>query len=119
MQTETRLHFAADHPAFAGHFPGHPMVPGALLLDAVLHAISGELAQARTPNADAEQPAATLQPVWQITSAKFLSPVQPGETVVLSWLPAGPAGASARFAIACGMRQVASGVLTIEAKASA
>ena len=115
MQTETRLHFAADHPAFAGHFPGHPMVPGALLLDAVLHAISETPAQARTPAADAEQQATISQQVWQITSAKFLSPVQPGETLILSWLPAGPT--SVRFAITCGTRQIASGSVLAEAKA--
>ena len=114
MQTETSMHFPADHPAFAGHFPGHPMVPGALLLDAVLYAISEAPAQARTPAADAEQQAAASQPVWQIASAKFLSPVQPGETLTLSWLPAGPG--SARFAIACGMRQIASGTVLAGAK---
>lgn len=102
MQTETRLHFPAGHPVFAGHFPGHPMVPGALLLDAALHAIAQ--AQAGPPGTDAGQ-----QGVWQIASAKFLSPVQPGETLTLSW-SAGTAG-STRFAICCGMRQIASGTV--------
>ncbi len=102
MQIETSLHFAAGHPAFAGHFPGQPMVPGALLLDAALHAIAQ--AQAGASSADARP-----QVVWQIASAKFLSPVQPGETLTLSWLP-GAAGSS-RFAIRCGLRQIASGTM--------
>jgi len=33
------LRVESDHPALAGHFPGHPIVPGALLLDEALHAI--------------------------------------------------------------------------------
>ena len=33
------LRVPSDHPALAGHFPGHPIVPGALLLDEALHAI--------------------------------------------------------------------------------
>lgn len=102
MQTETSLHFAADHPAFAGHFPGQPMVPGALLLDAALHAIVQ--AQAGPAGADAG-----TQPVWEIASAKFLSPVRPGETLTLSWMRG--ATGSTRFAICCGLRQIASGTL--------
>ena len=40
------LEISAQHPAFAGHFPGAPIVPGALLLDEAVH-------QARAWPADA------------------------------------------------------------------
>jgi len=59
----------ADHPAFAGHFPGMPVLPGAALLDAVLHVLEEDLA---------------FDPVeWQITAAKFLQPVRPGDVLVV------------------------------------
>jgi len=38
MLIEATASIAADHPALAGHFPGSPVVPGALLLDAVISA---------------------------------------------------------------------------------
>lgn len=38
-QFESRV--AADHPALAGHFPGDPVVPGALML-AIVHAQATE-----------------------------------------------------------------------------
>lgn len=59
------LHVASDHPALAGHFPGHPIVPGALLLDEALHAI------------DADGTA------WHIANLKFHRIVRPGETLRL------------------------------------
>ena len=39
MKIQSSLEIAADHPAFAGHFPGFPVVPGALLLDEMLKVI--------------------------------------------------------------------------------
>ena len=57
----------ADHPAFAGHFPGNPIVPGVVLLDHALQLLSTAV----------NQPA----PHIKLSSAKFLSPVAPGETV--------------------------------------
>ena len=74
MLLETTLFIAQDHPAFAGHFPGTPMVPGVVLLDAVIHAL---LLTGR-PRANGDGAAPT--PVCQISAAKFLSPVGPGES---------------------------------------
>lgn len=38
MLIEGRLTIARDHPSLAGHFPGRPIVPAALLLDAAVAA---------------------------------------------------------------------------------
>lgn len=63
------LPIPADHPALAGHFPGHPIVPGVVLLDEALLA----LAQAEGIQVQS----------LQIAVAKFLVPVRPGEAL---WL---------------------------------
>ena len=84
-----------DHPAFAGHFPGRPIVPGVVLLDrAVL------LAQALVGNEVGE---------WTVSQAKFLSPVGPGEAVAFE-LNADSRGGW-RFVARAADRDVASGSL--------
>ncbi|MEO8389286.1 MAG: AMP-binding protein [Polaromonas sp.] len=102
---ETRFSIEPDHPAFAGHFPGSPIVPGVLLLDAALHAVR----QARgTPgSAGATVPA----DICQISSAKFLSPVGPGETLTISCTNTASGGT--RFDICSGDRKVATGTLVL------
>ena len=62
MAEEGSFVIAADHPALPGHFPGNPVVPGAVLLDRVL--------------AFAQD--ATGSPVGQVLSAKFRTPLEPG-----------------------------------------
>jgi 3-hydroxymyristoyl/3-hydroxydecanoyl-(acyl carrier protein) dehydratase len=93
------LSVAADHPAYAGHFPGHPVLPGVVLLDEALHAL------AKRQGLDAA--------AGQIKSAKFPSPVRPGETLRLNY---GAAGAGVfRFEVMAGEGVAASGVFAFAA----
>lgn len=64
---------AADHPAFAGHFPGMPIVPGVVLLDEVLHAMAAQAGNTLTP--------CTLE------SVKFKHVLRPGEPLTLTLSP--------------------------------
>jgi acyl-CoA synthetase (AMP-forming)/AMP-acid ligase II len=57
----------SDHPAFAGHFPGHPVLPGVVLLALVMEALGDKAG-----------------PTPRIENAKFLSPVKPGATLTLA-----------------------------------
>ncbi|HEX5539286.1 MAG TPA: hypothetical protein VFX01_05800 [Methylophilaceae bacterium] len=98
MKHELPLNFAADHPAFAGHFPGMPIVPGVMLLDQAAYAIM----QANGFDGG----------TWQISTVKFLSPLLPGEAAVIAY--EAPAGGLIRFTISAGTRNIASGSLTLD-----
>jgi 3-hydroxymyristoyl/3-hydroxydecanoyl-(acyl carrier protein) dehydratase len=74
-----RLCFASDHPALAGHFPGHPIIPGVLLLDEALHALE------RAGMAVAAPAPASTGPHWYVSSVKFHHIVQAGEALRLEW----------------------------------
>jgi len=92
MRTE-RLDIPPEHPAFAGHFPGRPLVPGALLLDLVVTAWGA--------------------PVRQVLSAKFQRPVAPGDALTLTFVPAA-SGMAVRFSCTRGEETVCSGLLLPE-----
>lgn len=108
--TETRYPLAIPlaHPAYAGHFPGRPILPGVVLLDLALQAL-------------AAQEGLTLVGA-QIKSAKFLSPVLPGEKASLRYEPMG-AGVF-RFQVLVDVpivdeRIVASGILAFSSNSEA
>ena len=61
------LPLAADHPALEGHFPGHPVYPGVVLLDAAIGAIEAHFGAS----------------VRGLPVAKFLAPVRPGMSLML------------------------------------
>lgn len=69
MLHTTEVYFAIDHPATAGHFPGNPIVPGALLLDEVVRAVAEPLGDGDIV----------------VRSAKFFLPVRPGQRLSVSW----------------------------------
>jgi 3-hydroxyacyl-[acyl-carrier-protein] dehydratase len=69
VNSKRSLRIALDHPAFAGHFPGNPILPGVVLLDEALRAIEVDL------GLDLRQ--------WQIAAAKFLEFVRPGEALTI------------------------------------
>lgn len=78
------------------------MVPGVMLLDAALLAVTAQHGQSPAGPA----------PRCQISSAKFLSPVLPGETLTICCKPA--SGGHTRFDISADGRQVATGTFTFE-----
>ncbi|MDO5623707.1 MAG: 3-hydroxyacyl-ACP dehydratase [Pseudomonadota bacterium] len=87
---------APEPGAFAEHFPGHPIVPGACLLDAAVAGVE----------------AASGQRVRAVTACKLLAPVAPGERLRLH---AHLSQAQARFTLTRGDGVVAStGTLRLE-----
>jgi 3-hydroxyacyl-[acyl-carrier-protein] dehydratase len=39
MDRKMQLQAPLDHPSYAGHFPGNPIVPGVVLLDLIVEAL--------------------------------------------------------------------------------
>lgn len=93
------LHIAPGHPTGAGHFPGNPIVPGALLLAEVLRCI--ELAEgARYASCN-------------VKAAKFLHPARPGDTVEIDY--ARSAQGTLEFHCAVGGTRVLTGAVVASA----
>lgn len=98
MKQQLQINIPSDHAAFAGHFPGMPIVPGVVLLDEAVHAISAAGGFGGTS--------------WQISSVKFLSPLLPGEPAMLDFET--QANGAIRFEIASGTRSIASGSIRLD-----
>lgn len=69
MQPVGGFRIAGDHPSLPGHFPGRPVVPGVILLDAAFALIL------------AQRPGSWIV---GIPSVKFTRPVRPGQEVLVS-----------------------------------
>jgi 3-hydroxymyristoyl/3-hydroxydecanoyl-(acyl carrier protein) dehydratase len=95
MKMQSTLEIAAEHPVFAGHFPGFPVVPGAVLLDEMLKAI--------------EDARGIDLLNWRVSSVKFLSVVRPHDALVLEH--DSTASGSIQFTVRVDDRKVASGTL--------
>jgi 3-hydroxyacyl-[acyl-carrier-protein] dehydratase len=71
-------HVAAEEPHFRGHFPGNPVMPGVLLIEAMAQA-GGVLSH--ISNGDIEP--RPLYFLARVEEARFRRPVVPGETVLI------------------------------------
>lgn len=93
---EQRFEVPVDHPAFDGHFPGRPILPGVVLLGRTVRALGEALG---------EPPSA-----YEIAAAKFLRPVGPGTTLAIRIEQTGERW---RFDIFDGDDAVATGMLKV------
>lgn len=94
--TLARFTVPACHPALPGHFPGQPIVPGVVLLDAVIAAARDAFGRG---------------PATGLPRAKFLSPVLPEQDVTAEMTLAAPG--RVRFTCRVADRIVASGELDL------
>ena len=86
-----------DHPAFTGHFPGTPIVPGVVLLDVAINAIA-DTSDAVLDNCE-------------ISSVKFLSPANPGDELTIQYETSVNGADTIRFEILAGCRKIAVGII--------
>jgi 3-hydroxymyristoyl/3-hydroxydecanoyl-(acyl carrier protein) dehydratase len=87
---------AADHPAFVGHFPGHPVLPGVVLLAEVL--------------AGVERCLGLPMDRIMIRVAKFHAPVAPGATLAVELVQ----GNGIAFTVSRDGTRVASGTIAVD-----
>lgn len=93
MNNATHWTVPLDHPAFAGHFPGTPILPGVVLLDVALQIIANSSGIALD--------------LCEISSVKFLSPARPGDELLIQHTVS--ASGTIRFDIVVDTRKIASG----------
>ena len=107
---DTVVTFPQDWPVFFGHYPGRPVVPGAILCEAMFQSgalLIGELA-AETSNGDPLDLPSGLPVVARIFAAKFKRQVLPGdrleievkltERMASAWLMKGTARVAGKVA---------------------
>lgn len=94
------LNIRSDEPASVGHFPGNPIVPGAVLLREVLRILA----------ADSE---ATC---CEIRAARYFQPVRPGDRLTVRWDT--PAAGDVAFTCSTGTvgSRVLSGTIRMRAR---
>jgi 3-hydroxyacyl-[acyl-carrier-protein] dehydratase len=81
-----------NEPHFQGHFPGHPVMPGVLIIEALAQA--GALYASRVARFDSQK---QVMYFMAIDKAKFRRPVVPGDHLMLVVIPLRKGGAIWKF----------------------
>jgi 3-hydroxymyristoyl/3-hydroxydecanoyl-(acyl carrier protein) dehydratase len=93
MNFERTLTVTKDHPALSGHFPGHPIVPGVIVLDEVIETLKHRYGEGLV--------------VTGLPAVKLSSPLKPEEALVITIEPED--SGTAAFMCRVGNRLIASG----------
>ena len=93
MISERVVAIGPDHPSLPGHFPGHPVVPGVVLLNEVLDSLRQAIPEPVV--------------VTGLPAVKFLTPLKHGEALTIHIEQETPGHAV--FRCHAGTRLVASG----------
>ena len=78
---EAYKNISISEPVFQGHFPGHPIYPGVMIIEGMAQA-GGVLAFKSMDNASQEEIENKVVYFMSIDKAKFRSPVTPGDQLV-------------------------------------
>jgi beta-hydroxyacyl-ACP dehydratase FabZ len=99
----------AAEPLFAGHFPGHPILPGVLMIEAVAQT-AGVMLGSATPEG-----ATGVALLAAVNRFKFLAPVTPGQEIRIETTKLTAAGRMACVAgtVTVDGKIVASGELSV------
>ena len=93
MRHERTVMIGRNHPAIAGHFPGHPVVPGVVVLDEVIESLQEQYGRSLT--------------IFGLPSVKLSSPLYPDEALTITLESEDPG--CALFVCQVGFRLIASG----------
>ena len=93
MSFERTLTITSNHPALPGHFPGHPVVPGVLVLDEVIETLKHRFGDALV--------------VTGLPAVKLSSPLKPEELLKITI--ESEESDTAAFTCRVGSRLIASG----------
>ncbi len=70
-QNTCELTIPPEHPSYAGHFPGYPIVPGVVCLSLAIAAIEGAISSEVS--------------VQQLNAVKFTAPIFPGDALIVEY----------------------------------
>jgi 3-hydroxymyristoyl/3-hydroxydecanoyl-(acyl carrier protein) dehydratase len=98
MHFEVRRMIGAGHPSLPGHFPGTPIVPGVVILDEVLAALTEWRQDSR---------------VTVVNAVKFLAPLKPDQTFTVCFVASNRAEGQVDFRCHVEDRMIVEGRLQV------